>query len=86
MDLASPGIYHAVNSGSASWYEFANEIVARARIEAVVEPVKSSEFKTAARRPRYSVLDNAKIRAAVGPVRDWRDALNSYLQEKRYIE
>ena len=83
---AEPGIYHAVNSSSASWYELAKEVVARAGIDAIVKPIKSSEFKTRTRRPAYSVLDNTKIAAIAGPIPDWSDSLDAYLRAKQYID
>ena len=63
----APKIVHAVSSGRTSWFEFAKEIVGAYPIE----PVSSSEFVTAAKRPRYSVLDNSCD--LVQPIRDWRE-------------
>jgi len=74
-----PGIWHVVNSGAATWHEFATRIVERANVAAVVVPVETSAFPTPARRPPYSVLDNSKLAAAVGSMRDWQDALDDYL-------
>lgn len=82
---AGPGIYHVVNTGSASWYEFAREIVRRAGIDAVVEPCSSAEFPTRAARPRYSALDNARARAALHDMPDWPDALQRYLAAKGHV-
>jgi dTDP-4-dehydrorhamnose reductase len=82
---AAPGVYHVVNSGAATWHEFACEIVAQAGIEAEVHPIGSGEFPTAAMRPRYSVLDNAKIATTVCPMRHWREALAAYLAAKGHI-
>ena len=33
-DGCAPGLYHAVNAGSATWFEFAREIIRRAGVEA----------------------------------------------------
>lgn len=76
-----PGIYHAVNSGQATWYEFAREIIKRAGIKAAVIPLTSSEFPTVARRPAYSVLDNSKLSSIVGEIPHWIDALDRYLHK-----
>ena len=62
----APKIVHAVSSGRASWYEFAEEVVGGYP----VEPVSSSEFVTPARRPGYSVLDNSSD--LVSPIGNWR--------------
>lgn len=74
------GIYHAVNEGSCSRYEFAQAILARAGMDTPVEPCASSEFPTKAERPLYSVLSNDRLRTATGyTMRDWRAALNEYM-------
>ena len=77
-----PGVYHVVNDGTATWFEFAREIVRLAGIEAVVTPCTSDEYPTRALRPRYSALDNAKISAAFGGMPSWEEALERYLAAK----
>jgi dTDP-4-dehydrorhamnose reductase len=81
---APAGVYHVVNSGAASWFEFASRIIERAGINARVLPITSAEFPTPAKRPPYSVLSNAKLTRAVGPMRPWQDALDAYLVAKGY--
>jgi dTDP-4-dehydrorhamnose reductase len=76
------GIYHVVNSGSASWHEFARQIVEGAGVNATVAPTNSTEYPTIAARPRYSVLDNRKVAEATGEIPHWKDALRRYLAEK----
>jgi dTDP-4-dehydrorhamnose reductase len=63
----APKIVHAVSSGKTTWFEFAKEVVG----EYPIEPVSSSEFVTAAKRPNYSVLDNSS--SQVTPIGDWRE-------------
>lgn len=75
-----PGCYHIVNSGSATWFEFARAIVRGAGIEATVAPCSTSNYPSRARRPRYSVLDNSKAVGAFGAMAPWQDALERYLQ------
>ena len=85
LDRQAPrGVWHVVNSGSATWHEFAAEIIKRAKVAARVEAISSAEFPTPAARPHYSVLDNAKLAAAIGPMRPWQEALDSYLSAKGY--
>lgn len=76
------GTYHVVNRGAASWFEFAREIIRRTGVDATIDSCTSEEYKTRAARPRYSVLDNARIEAAFGPMPDWGDALDRYLRAK----
>ena len=56
-------IYHYSNLGMCSWYEFASTIVELAGTRCRIIPVESSDYKTKARRPRYSVMSKAKIMA-----------------------
>jgi dTDP-4-dehydrorhamnose reductase len=81
---APPGVYHVVNSGQATWHEFAHHIIERAGVQASVAPVSSDEFPTVARRPAYSVLDNRKAADVIGAMPSWQDALDRYLRAKGY--
>jgi len=79
---APPGIYHLANSGSATWFEFAKQIIEDAGVPATVVPVTSEEYPSVAIRPSYSVLNNDKISRIVGELPHWKDALHQYLTEK----
>ena len=82
-DGCEPGLYHVVNDGSATWFEFAREIIRLAGVEAAVAPCSSGEYPTRAARPRYSTLDNTKVSAAFGAMPPWQDALERYLRADR---
>lgn len=70
------GLYHAVPSGETSWHGFATLIVEKVGAHARVEPIGSKEFPTAAVRPRYSVLSNARLAGLLGaPLPDWREVV-----------
>jgi dTDP-4-dehydrorhamnose reductase len=77
----SPGVYHAANAGSCSWYAFAQAIFEIAGIEADLSPRSAGE--QAVRRPRSSILLDTKS-AALGlpPARPWREALAWYLAQR----
>ena len=79
---AECGVYHAVNTGKATWYEYACEIVQLAHVDATITPCSSAEYPTLAMRPRFSALDNRKLEARIGLIPDWRDALGRYLKAK----
>jgi dTDP-4-dehydrorhamnose reductase len=81
---ASPGIYHVVNDGVASWCDFARRIIARANVPAEVEGISTAEFPTPARRPPYSALDNRKAVSIAGKMAPWEEALDRYLASKGY--
>ena len=84
-DGCATGLYHVVNSGAASWFDFACEIIRRAGIDATVAPCTTIEYPTRAMRPRYSALDNAKLAAVFGPMPPWQDALDRYLHVKGHV-
>jgi dTDP-4-dehydrorhamnose reductase len=77
------GLYHLTNTGVCSWHEFAREIFRLAGKSPEPVPVSSAEFTVRARRPRYSVLDNAAFRSAGFPdLRPWQAALEEYLRTR----
>lgn len=54
--------YHYSNGGQASWYEFANEIFKIAKVTCQVNPLKTSEYPTLAKRPKKTVMNKTKIK------------------------
>ena len=78
----APGIYHLVNEGACSWYEFTREIVRLVGGKSEVEPVDRGGKTGNMRRPLYSVLANTKARALGVRLRPWREALADYLRAK----
>lgn len=74
------GIYHASNTGTCSWYEFAREIFDVAGIATVLEPCTTEEFPRPAPRPPYSVFEHTALRTnGFTLLRPWREALNDFL-------
>ena len=78
----APGVYHAVNEGAVSWYEFACETLRQAGIDAAVTPISSGEFGSTVRRPAYSALENAKLHALGMSLPDWRSGIAAYLRDR----
>ncbi|NJE06956.1 dTDP-4-dehydrorhamnose reductase [Thermococcus sp. M39] len=79
------GVYHMVNGGYCSWYEFTRAIFEILGWEVEVKPIKSSELKRLAKRPRFSALKNEKLEKIGLKMKHWREALGEYLKEKRYL-
>jgi dTDP-4-dehydrorhamnose reductase len=77
------GIYHGTNSGTCSWFDFASAIVDGAGIPCKKTPCSTDEFPRPARRPTYSMLDNARLCATMGEeMRSWQDALADFLAHR----
>ncbi len=75
---ANPGIYHLVNKGYCSWYEFAKEIFRLANINIKTIPVNRGEISRGVRRPKFSALKNTKARALEIELPSWQEGLGSY--------
>ena len=76
------GIYHFSNEGVCSWYDFAKEIMELSGLNCKVVPIPSSEYKTRAQRPFYSVLDKTKIKETFGvSIPHWKDSLKECLKQ-----
>jgi dTDP-4-dehydrorhamnose reductase len=72
------GIVHVAGGGSCSWFEFAREIVAAARLAREVKPCGTQEFPRPATRPANSVLRSE--RGGEAPVLpEWREGLARYM-------
>ena len=72
------GIFHGTNSGAATWFEFAREILRlNGDDELRLKPVASSDFIRLAPRPKFSVLDHsAWAKYGFLPMQDWKSALH----------
>lgn len=73
-----PGIYHMVNEGSCTWYEFAQEIFRLANSDITLNKVTADAFPRPAARPAFSALKNTKL----PPMRTWQEALKAYMDSK----
>ena len=67
------GTYHICGSGETSWYDFAKEIFKYTKINVNLSPCTDKEYKTVAKRPLYSVLENNGI------CENWKKSLKSYI-------
>ncbi len=76
------GVYHYSHEGVASWYDFATAIMELAGVDCRVLPILSAAYPTAAPRPAYSVLDKAKIKAAMPlSIGHWRIRLAAFIKD-----
>ncbi|MDL2320431.1 dTDP-4-dehydrorhamnose reductase [Alistipes sp. OttesenSCG-928-B03] len=68
-------LYHYTDAGQTTWHGLAQEIFRQAGMNIMVEPVTTTDYPTAARRPRYSVLDTSRLAVLGVEMRDWRESL-----------
>lgn len=83
MKAPSSGVFHATSEGYCSWYEFAEAIFGFLGIKVNLVKVSQKEFGSAVKRPRYSVLENKRLKSlGLNKMRDWKVALEDYLRKK----
>jgi dTDP-4-dehydrorhamnose reductase len=77
------GTYHATCQGECSWYEFAREVFSQAGLAPGLEAQSSAELNSGARRPEYSVLQNARLQAmGIDLMPPWQEALAGYMKAR----
>ncbi len=75
------GLYHATAEGECSWYEFAREIFKLKEVKVNLKKALPGEFSTEVERPKYSVLENEKLKKlSINSFRHWRDGLKDYIK------
>lgn len=72
---ASYGIYHLINEGPVTWLDGAKILFDLKKIAVPIKSLRSENLLRAARRPKFSVLKNSKIKK----LRPFQDALKEYL-------
>lgn len=86
------GIYHVTDLGEITWWDFTNEIKKQG-IEkgwvtnkgCIVNPCKTEEYPTPAKRPAYSVLCKDKIQKTLGiTLPGWKESLDVFLKSDRF--
>lgn len=80
LDRAPTGIYHGVNEGETTWFDFTQEIFRQAGVTTPLTACTSAEFPRPAKRPEWSTLINSKRPL----LRPWSEALRDYLSELGY--
>jgi dTDP-4-dehydrorhamnose reductase len=79
------GIYHLVNEGYCTWYEFTKEIFEILDIDIELLPVDREGKTGKMRRPLFSALDNKKAKRLGITLPNWGYSLNQYIKDK-YID
>lgn len=75
-------LYHYSNEGVTSWYDFAQAIMELANLDCRINPIETKDYPTPAKRPVYSVLNKAKIKADFGiEIPYWRDSLKECIDK-----
>jgi len=83
VDRGLAGVFHIGGGIPISWFQFARTIFELAGLQPLLLATSEREYRTAAQRPKYSALSNAKIeRLGLAPMPPLREVLGRYLAER----
>jgi dTDP-4-dehydrorhamnose reductase len=86
VDRELAGVFHIGGGTPISWFQFARLIFEVAGLEPTLLATNEREYRTPARRPKYSPLANAKMeRVGLEPMPPLRQALEDYFTERKRI-
>jgi dTDP-4-dehydrorhamnose reductase len=81
------GVFHAGGGEPISWYNYAKLIFELAGVKPELKPTSEREYRTAARRPKFSALSNRKMeQAGVAPMPSLREAVAAYLEQRKHAK
>src|ERR1700680_791266 len=77
------GLFHVGGGTPISWFDYAAMIFRVAGLRPELQPTNEREYRTAARRPKYSALSNAKMeRCGMEPMAPLEKAVEMYLKAR----
>ena len=86
MQTPHRGVFHAGGGEAISWFHFARKIFDAAGVNPELRPTNEREYRTAARRPKYSALANARMdECGIAPMPTLDDALAAYMTERAKV-
>ena len=83
IECALPhGLYHCVNSGRCTWWEFAQEAARLLGRPARLKPITLESVLLPAPRPKYAALSNERLASFGVLLPAWNDALRRAIEER----
>lgn len=83
VDRDLTGVFHVGGGEAISWFDYAAMIFRIAGLYPELKPTNEREFRTPARRPKYSALSNAKMeRCGIAPLPPIESAVQLYMQAR----
>jgi len=83
VEKGQTGVFHVGGGTAISWFDFARLIFEAAGLNPTLTPASEREYRTSARRPRFSALSNAKMeKLGIAPMPPLREALEDYFARR----
>jgi dTDP-4-dehydrorhamnose reductase len=74
-------LFHYSNEGVASWYDFAQTIIAFSGLTCEIKPILTQDYPLPAPRPFFSVMDKSKIKETFKiKIPYWSDSVKACIQ------
>lgn len=87
IESSHRGVIHAGGGEAISWFDFAAKIFRAAGLSPELRPTNEREYRTAARRPKYSALENRRLaECGVAPMPSLDEALASYIANRARLK
>jgi dTDP-4-dehydrorhamnose reductase len=81
VERGQTGVFHVGGGTPTSWFQFAKIIFEVAGIQPTLLATNEREYRTSARRPRYSALSNAKMeKVGLEPMPPLKVAIERYFE------
>src|ERR1035441_7487040 len=85
VDRDLDGVFHIGGGTPISWFQFARIIFQVAHLDPLLLATNEREYRTAARRPKYSALSNAKMeRVGLDPLPPLQQAVELYFAARSH--
>lgn len=86
VERGASGLFHLGGGTPISWFDYAALIFRVAGVAARLQPTNEREYRTAARRPKYSALSNRKAESlGIAPMPPLEQAIRLYLDSREKI-
>jgi len=80
------GVFHIGGGTPISWFNFAKLIFEAAGLTVSMQPTTEREYRTPARRPKYSALSNEKMElAGLEPMPPLAECLKTYMAVREQL-
>ena len=79
------GLFHLTNSGYASRFDWAKEILKNCKIEKNIIPVTLDYFNLPAKRPKFAAMSNSLISKELNiEIPDWKTSLKEFMEGAKF--
>lgn len=81
------GLFHLGGGEPISWFKYAEMIFEEAHLSPSLTPTDERQYRTVARRPKFSALSNRKLEdAGIEPMPTLRQAVKDYFEARKVVK